>query len=241
MELSLTANDGKKIYYTLHHADEGNSNKLIIIGHGLTGNRFEYLHQIADPIMTAEGYDVIRIAFYADQKDARKLDDCTVQTHADDLNQLIKHVKNGYSKIFYAGHSYGGLTALLANPDVQATAFWDSTYLPNFWDNEATYIPELDCYKIGWGINSLASKAMYEEAKSLTHKIMLEKAKAYKSPAIVILAGNNCEILENRELLFNDLPDSKRFFDISGASHCFLEKGTAEKLAELTLEWFNLY
>lgn len=150
-ELNFKARDGVPVYYTLNKAKSDNSNKLIIIGHGLTGNRFEYIHQIAAPLMNDAGYDVIRIAFYADPKDAQKLDDCTVQTHADDLNDLLAQVSKDYNKVYYAGHSYGGLTALLANPDVHATAFWDSTYVPDFWDNEAKYIPELNCFALGWG------------------------------------------------------------------------------------------
>lgn len=241
MEFSLNARDGVKIYYTLNHADDGQSNKLIIIGHGLTGHRFEYIHQITHRIFMSAGYDVIRIAYYADAKDARKLDDCSVQTHADDLNDLISHVKNDYSKVFYAGHSYGGLTALLANPDVNATAFWDATYIPNFWDSEASYIPELDCYKIGWGTNSLASRVMYEESKYLTHDVMLPKAQSFKSPALVVLAGNNTDPFENRDYLIKDLSEPKSLFEISNATHCFLEVGTSELLAEKTLEWFKKY
>jgi alpha-beta hydrolase superfamily lysophospholipase len=241
IEKSITARDGKTIYYTLDEAENSKSDKVIIIGHGLTSHRFEYPYHVATSHMVQSEYDVARIAFYCEHSDARHLDECTVQIHANDLNDLIKNLKNNYKTVFYAGHSYGGLTALLANPDVKATAFWDSTYVPDFLDDEVTYLPELDCYKLSWGIGALLSKAMVDEAKELTYEKLQLKAKEFNSPALVISAGDNHVLMPEHKVLFDNLNEPKKRVMVKNAFHNFLEKGTAQKLAKETIDWFDAY
>ena len=238
---NFKARDGKTIYYMYNQAGEKPSDRVIILGHGLTGHPYEYLHQIAYRHFNAQGYDTIRIAYYGEEKDARNLSECTIKTHADDLNNLIASIRGEYQKVFYCGHSYGGITALLANPDINATAFWDSTYIPDFWDDFSTYLPELDCYRLDWGVEALTSKAMYEEAKKLTKDVMKEYAYQYKNPSIVCIAGANTAMSECRRGLFRDLPDPKKETTIDGATHCFFEKDTATELAQETLTWFEKY
>lgn len=238
--LSLKADDAKDIYFVLNKLDDKRCDRVIIIGHGLTGHINEALHHYAKTFFIKDGdCHVARLSFYGCENNARKLDECTVDTHARDLNMLVEHLSQKYDKVFYVGHSYGGLTALLANPTVTATCFWDSTYTPDFWDTEATYHEALDAYIIGWGVNSIASRAMVEEAKSLTYDVMKQKASAYKSPACVILAGANEEKIESREKLFDDLPNPKKLVTVDGADHCFNNGLTVYELLTGTAKWFN--
>lgn len=235
----ISAPDGKNIYYYLDNAQPAESKQLIIIGHGMTGHPNEYLHQTAYRYFTNCGFDVCRISFYDTQENARALRECTLAVHASDLNHVVRNLSSSYENIFYAGHSYGGLTGLIANPDVTATTFWDSTYIPDLWDTISSYVPELDCYKINWETEILVSKEMIEEAAQLTYEKIKEYAEIFKSPALVALAGENPRLLKQGKQLTADLKVPTQQTIIKGADHCFYNKNTAQELATQTAVWFQ--
>lgn len=235
--IQTNAHDGKVIYSIFNPAIGAKSDVLVIIGHGLTGNPNEYLHKVAHRYLNEKGWDTLRIAFYSDPADARKLKDCTLAIHADDLNTVIKAHKPMYKKVFCVGHSYGGLTMLFANPDVNALSFWDASFTPyaSFWKRDAVYMPELDCYSIEWGVDSLIGKAMYEEAKNLKEGDSIALAKTIKTPSQVVLAtmGNENEV---PTILYDNLDCPKELCEIA-SNHTFTFENTADILAQKTYEW----
>jgi dienelactone hydrolase len=235
----ITARDGKAIYCTLNRATTNQAEQLVIIGHGLTGHINEYLHQFAYRHLTQAGYDVLRIAFYSDEDDARKLDECTVQIHANDLNDVIEFIRDDYSALFYAGHSYGGLTALLAAPDICATAFWDSSYIPTFLNDEVVQRPEEDLFYLNWSCKTLISKDRLREARSLNESIMLNKAASYPNPALILIAGGNTQDTAQGQKLYQDLGGTKDLHVVENADHCFNEGNTAQDALDNTVAWFR--
>lgn len=239
-DFTLLTADGMQIYGRVNYAGDKPSPKAVVTSHGLTGYMNEYIHLMARDYFNERGYDVIRFNYYSSEKDARILKDCTLQTHAVDLNTVTNHFSPQYEKIFIAGHSYGGLTILLANPKANAVSFWDASFVPEFWKTEASYVPELDCYKIGWGSEKLAGKAMYQEAENLKENDSISMARALKCPAQVLLAGENNENT-NRTLLFDSLKDPKDFYDVPGADHCFNKGKTVYDLLEKTHAWFERF
>lgn len=236
--IPITAHDGKVIYSVFNPAIGGKSDVLVVIGHGLTGHPNEYLHKTAQRYLNEKGWDVLRVAYYASQDDARKLEDCTLAIHAQDLNTVIAANKSKYRKIFAVGHSYGGLTMLFANPNVDALSFWDSSFTPYeaFWKSDAVYVPELDCYKIGWGSTKIIGKAMYEEAKDLSEANAISLAQQIAVPSQVVLATVGQENADP-EIFFKSLRSIKELCKIE-SDHCFYIENTADILAQKTYEWF---
>ena len=236
----IPAQDGAVIYGRINYATDHQSSKLLILSHGLTGHINEYIHLTARDYFNKAGYDVVRISYYSSGDKARNLKDCTLKIHANDLNSIIEYFSKNYTKTFIAGHSYGGLTILFANPNVTALSFWDSSFVPSFWKSESAYIPELDCYRIGWGCYNLVGKAMVEEAEAIREDNALAMARSLKVPAQVILAGNNSEN-EKRTLLFDALEVQKEFYDVPNADHCFNKGEVVYDLLEKTGKWFERF
>lgn len=236
--LDISAHDGKEIYTVMNRAASGVSDTLILIGHGLTGHPYEYLHQHARNFFTAKGYDIVRMAFYWSGPNRRTLLDCTLALHASDVLSVIHHYKCDYKKIFYIGHSYGGLTGLVANPDVDGVVFWDSTYCPNWMKGEVVHIPEADVYRLGWGGSNLIGKAMYDEAMRLTQTHVDEMAQAFKAPALVVKSGAN-PLNAGPEALYEGLSDPKEYVVIKDADHCFYTGDTVTDLLEQTEKWIS--
>lgn len=244
------AADDIRIDYCLDMAAaERPAAKLALLIHGLTGHPFEYVHMTTVPQLNALGYDVARISLYGDHPQNRSLIDSTVQTHADDSNALISHLKDkyGYQHLYAAGHSYGGLTLLLANPaGLNAAAFWDASFTPYkaFWKDNAhpCQFKERSCYTMRFdGVDQIFGEAMVQEAQKLDEQAE-SIARVFTAPALVILAGDNAEN-PLRTHLYDALPPqhNKKLLDVAGANHCFYVNGTAQELAAATCDWFEAH
>lgn len=62
-----------------------------------------------------------------------------------------------------------------------------------------------------------------------------------KSPTLLIVGGNDPEVIELNKLAYNKLQTTKELSIITGATHLFEEPGTLEKAADLATAWFKKY
>lgn len=238
---ALPTPDDKKIYGVFNKSKTPNG-KVVILSHGLTDYLGNYMHVIARNVFTAQGYDVVRFNYYTTPDDARKLDECTIETHAADLNLICDHFRPSYTKLFIAGHSYGGLSMIYANPEAQALAFWDSSFFPyaTFWKDEAPRLDDTAYHICGWGCHNLINPAMIAFDKAQEPDGVIARAHAIKTPSLVALAG---ESQENpvRTILFDSLLCARKLVDIQDANHTFSNGHTLFTLLDETVAWFNQY
>src|SRR5690348_12972313 len=82
---------------------------LVVFVHGLTGKMNEHIFFNGARFLEEHGYASFRFELYDFYADSRKLGECTIQTHADDLDTVVAYFrKRGAKHIFVVGHSYGG-------------------------------------------------------------------------------------------------------------------------------------
>lgn len=235
-----SADKNKSIYGTLSQKKDS-SDKLAILAHGLTGNPFEYLHMIARDELISYGYDVCQFWFYGCEPDSRKLHECTLKTHAQDLQSVSSHFKDSYEKIFVAGHSYGGLTTLICNsPDFTAVSLWDPSFKPDRSTDLLGEISEFNAFINDGHYYGLIGKDMVEEAENTSPEEWEKIARSFSTPCQVVLAD------PEKTFIINDLTDhlSVKSLDIQkipGADHCFIENATAPKLAVHCRKWFDRF
>ena len=146
------------------------NNPLVVFVHGFTGHKNEHQFFNAARFFEKKGISTFRFDLYSWQDDARKLDDCTLSLHGQDLDTLIKYFRNkGVKKISVVGHSFGGPSVLLSKKkDFDSAVLWDPS-----GDRDvvvkARYLKELDKYyhdndsSFGFTI----SNEMYKENKIL--------------------------------------------------------------------------
>lgn len=236
---ALPTPDGKKIYGLLNKAEKPNG-KVVIIAHGLTGHINEYLHLIARDFFTGRGYDVVRLSFYDDPEDARKLSECTIETHAQDLRQVFDRFKTQYKKPFVIGHSYGGLSMLYAAPQAAALAFWDSSFriYDSHWQSRAQKV-EPNHYRVCiGGTYHQISAEMVEVDKQATIEKLNSLAARIVNPSIVLIAEESRDD-QTRNPLFEALTCPKKRVEITGADHCFTKGQTVYALLNATYDWFE--
>ena len=87
---------------------------LLIIGHGVTGNKDRpFVVSLAEAV-EEEGLSVLRFSFAGNGGSGGDFRECTISKEVEDLKAVITAaVDNGY-KVTYAGHSMGGAVGVLA-------------------------------------------------------------------------------------------------------------------------------
>jgi alpha-beta hydrolase superfamily lysophospholipase len=222
-------------------SSDGPAHKAIFMVHGLTGHMNEYHFKRAADVLAAKGYDVYRFDLYSGEKGGRRMENCTLDTHAADLNTVMQAFGTKYNKCFAIGHSYGGPSVMLANPDgLTAASLWDPSYdlakvQEEFGDNYETG----DTYDLlNWGTTYLIGKPMRKQARSLDAAACRKLAHDFNAPVQVVMAGNGYYV--NKGESYDSFGDSRNRRDVvEGTVHCFNEGQTCEVLLEKTLNWFE--
>jgi dienelactone hydrolase len=235
MEKEMKIKNGKyNIYGVLNTSN--NKNDLIIFIHGLGGHANEHQFYNAARYFTKKGFNTFRISLYPGKKDSRTLIDSTIATHARDLEKVVDHFSKKFKSIYVVGHSIGGLTILKSRLDnVRRAVLWDpSLKLRKFTDEMATYDKRLDMYIMHWGTDILVPKAMVEEWSSTDTTFL----KRFVIPVKIIFASKGIlKKIWGDEL--KNIKVQKSIATIDGASHCFDEEDTEDRLFKETLKWIK--
>lgn len=214
---------------------------LVVFVHGLGGLMDQHIYYNGSRFLEAHNISSFRFNLYGWEKDARKLTDCTLETHSNDLDKVIAHFRNkDVKKIFVVGHSFGGPTILLSkNKGFDGVILWDPSYGYPMSFKGAKYINSLKVYRTTWNFDVLISKKMIKESKTLKEKE--EKViKELDIPIKIINAGNSF-LLEGGKRYYELANEPKDRVIINGADHTFNEDGVEEKLFKETLEWVKKY
>ncbi len=240
-QIKISIDKKKKVYGFLR----GNLfDTLVMFVHGLTGDMNEHQFFNGARFFEKKEFSSFRFNLYSWQKDARKLHECTLTTHAFDLDLVIKYFrKKGVKKIFVAGHSYGGKTILMSDKkNFNAVVLWDPSHnlYPAFSDpSSLVYVKNLKGYiesnDTSYGF--LIGEKMVKEEKSYPWK---EKIKEIKVPIKIICAEKGV-LVRGCKLYYKFANKPKSLVIIKGANHCFDEEGAEKKLFQETVDWFDKY
>lgn len=237
----IKTNDGHIIYGTLTTAPAA-SRKLIIFVHGLTGHRNQHIFYNAARFFPRRGLATFRFDLYSENPRGRKLRECTVKTHAEDLNLVVRHFADKFDKLFLVGHSLGGPTILSAGLSrVHGIVLWDPSYSDGKGLTLRTYCEYnkcLDAYVIKWDVESLISKEMFREFKRFPRPGAIMKS--VYPPTKIICAGKGILVKGGREY-YRHARSPRGFALIQKATHSFDERGTEDVLFEETLNWFKRF
>lgn len=233
-DLHIPTPDGRVIY----GKSRGQvSDALVILVHGLTAHMDNHrFYNGARYLSDQRDFPTARFNFYGDEKDARKLVNCTLKLHATDLDIIISHFRSqGVQRIGVVGHSYGGPVILLGREKVDAAVLWDPSFAIQFEDLE--YVRELELYRSRGGVEYLFNPEMIEEARQLPWE---DLTKGFSAPLKVICAGRGI-LREGGKIYVEKAEGPAELKVIEGADHSFNEDGAAEQLFEETAAWLETY
>lgn len=239
---TIETQDGATIYGVKNSASVEPSEGAVFIVHGLSGCMHEYAFKRAADYFQ-EKYDVYRFNLYDWHDGARTLIDCTIKTHADDLNAVLNAFSLSYKKNFLVGHSYGGPSVMMANPSgVTAVSLWDPTFdLTRIKkDFKRDIIEDDQVYVVSGGVHFLIGKDMYEEAGKLDEIECIKLSKSFSAPVQVINAAEGLYVHD--KISYNSFGHKNNCREvISGSEHCFVEGDSCDCLLDKTLEWFSQF
>ncbi len=103
---------GEIIDHAMHDVD-GVNDKLVILAHGVTGDKDrEFMVELASMLASA-GWPTMRISFSGCGNSEGKFTEATISKESNDLLAVLDQVK-GTKKIAYIGYSMGGAVGALA-------------------------------------------------------------------------------------------------------------------------------
>ena len=114
MDDTITNIQGETLDYAFH--DPGNNSRdILIIGHGVTGNKDRPFVVALSEAVASEGMAVLRFSFAGNGSSDGDFRECTISKEVEDLKAVVTaSVNNGY-RVTYAGHSMGGAVGVLAS------------------------------------------------------------------------------------------------------------------------------
>lgn len=214
------------------------SQPIVVIMHGRPGDGNELLPYLYARHLYEQGIASLRLFMYDFLKYTRNLVDCTLDTHANDFDAVVKKLREeGVTQIYGVGHSYGGLTILKASEPLDGAVLWDPThgsiYQEEYDSSDYGEFPEKECgdfIVVPTGQGFIKSKSETDYNKQLGDTTHLAASKGY--PLKVISAGKGVMAhLGKKYIDVADLP--KEHIIIDEAHHQF------EDSDDVVLRLFN--
>ena len=114
MDGEILNGHGERIDYSFHEGD--GSKRIIILGHGVTGNKDRPFLVLLAERLAAVGFATLRFSFSGNGNSGGRFVDSTISKEVDDLGSVLDAFA-GYD-ICYGGHSMGGAVgAIRASTD----------------------------------------------------------------------------------------------------------------------------
>ena len=99
---------GEKLDYAFHSGNPERKH-IVVLGHGVTGNKDRPFLVALSHALEAEGFNVLRFSFAGNGDSEGRFEDATITKEVDDLGAVLDAL-NGYT-ICYAGHSMAQIRA----------------------------------------------------------------------------------------------------------------------------------
>lgn len=173
---------------------------LLVFVHGLTSSMNHHLLFNGARFFEKQGYASFRFNLYGEQPDAHKLGECSLRTHASDVDTVVRFFRRkGVRTIIPVGHSYGCFSILFSKEkDFSAIVLWDPSHrwtTEEMFD-EGTYLPSLKMYRFHWPVDTLLSKKMIETDMELDWGHAIQ---TFHVPIKIIAAGNGPLVKTSRD------------------------------------------
>ena len=101
---------GEQLDYTFHEG-EGDSKNIVVLGHGVTGNKDRPFVVALGEGLAAAGISALRFSFSGNGASEGKFTDSTISKEVEDLGAVLDVLKD--HTVCYVGHSMGGAVGVL--------------------------------------------------------------------------------------------------------------------------------
>lgn len=227
---------GEKIDYSYHEGDAG-SKSIVVIGHGVTGNKDRPFVVALGEGLAAAGVNAVRISFTGNGDSEGRFQDCTISKETADLGSVLDAL-DGWN-ICYAGHSMGGavgvkraasderIKLLVSLAGMVDTAKFAKTEFGEETPDEGCMWEEASC--------PLSSAFMNDMAEIGT---VVDMGARINVPWLLIHGTEDDVVLiQDSHDIFAKANEPKELFVIEGCSHVFSEAAHAQAMIGKVVTW----
>lgn len=228
---------GERLDYTFHPAAT-DSKTLVILGHGVTGNKDRPFVVALAEGLAAAGVPALRFSFAGNGASGGRFVDSNISKEAGDLGAVIDAVAG--HKIGYVGHSMGGAVGVLRASQDARIQFLVS--LAGMVHTKAFAQREFGAVKPGEGCmwddeNCPLSQAYMDDLGKLD--TLVNHAPKIKVPWLLV-HGTEDDVVppqDSRDILAR-ANEPKQLIEIPGSNHVFAGEHTATMIGQVT-KWIK--
>ena len=240
MNTTVTNPSGEKLDYRFH-GDASDLSRLVLIGHGVTGNLDRpWAEGLADALASAS-YPAARFSFAGNGDSEGDFRDCTISKEVGDLGAMIDAAKAaGYEEILYAGHSMGGAVGVLrASSDDRINrliSLAGMVHTAKF--AEVEFGEETPDEGFMWEDEDCPLSSTYVNDMNAIGSV-LDKGAAISVPWLLVHgdADDVVPIEESREI-FARANEPKQLVELPGVNHVFADEGL-QPMIDAVVGWLQ--
>ena len=235
----ITNSQGEKIDFEFHEGAKS-SRDLLVIGHGVTGNKDRPFVVALAEAVAEEGLPVLRMSFAGNGDSGGRFEDCTISKEVEDLKSVLDVVEPSGLAVTYAGHSMGGAVGVLASSSdsrirhlvslagmVNTAAFHEREF--------GEEIPDQGCM---WEDRACPLSSIFVEDMKTIGSVA-PKASAITVPWLLVHGTIDDVVpIEDSSEIFALANEPKQFVEIPEADHVF--SGDAlPQMSEAVISWLG--
>ena len=238
MNTVIRNNSGEKIDYTFN--DSG-SETVVIIGHGVTGNKDRPLVVALAEGLAASGMSVLRFSFSGNGNSEGRFVDSTITKELADLKAVIDAVEAEGKRVIYAGHSMGGavgvsvaavdkrIQALISLAGMVNTKKFAETEFGEVAPDEGNMWDDEDCP---------LSQIFMDDLRGIN--TLIEKGSQVSVPWLLVHGtADDVVLIDDTHDIFERAGQGKEKLIIEGSDHVFSDPVHMKAMVDGVLGWIR--
>jgi pimeloyl-ACP methyl ester carboxylesterase len=228
---------GERIDYTFHAGGKF-PNALVVLGHGVTGNKDRPFVVALAGALAAAGINALRISFSGNGASGGRFVDSTISKEVADLGSVLDAVAAKYPTVGYIGHSMGGAVGVLRTSRDARIQFLVS--LAGMVNTAEFARREFGMVKPGAGFmwddeNSPLSQVYMDDMAKIGS--VAPRAKDIRVPWLLVHGSEDdvVPISDSREV-FALASEPKQLVELPGSNHVFAGEHAA-KMIGVVVPW----
>lgn len=225
----------ERLDYTYHHGRQG-AREVVLIGHGVTGNKDRPFVVALSEGLAQAGVPVIRFSFSGNGVSQGKFSESTISKEVEDLGAVIDAVKD--REVCYIGHSMGGAVGVLrAARDSRIKAL---VSLAGMVHTKAFAEREFGMVKPGegfmWDDMNCPLSQRYMDDMAAIGSVVDQSAKIRVPWLLVHGADDDVVPIQDSLDIFARANEPKKLVKLPGANHVFAGEHTQPMVTEV-VKW----
>ena len=229
--------EGERLDHTFHPGAEG-CRDLIVIGHGVTGNKDRPALVALSEALAAAGIPSLRISFSGNGASEGRFEDSTISKEVADLGSVLDALPTW--RVAYAGHSMGGAVGVLraASDDRIKTLI----SLAGMVDTAEFFERKFGALTPGsghmWDIPECPLSQAYSDDMRAISTVLPQAAQISVPWLLVHGTADEVVLPKDSGLALEASQDRARLIELEGIDHVFSEGG-AELMTEAVVHWLR--